>query len=330
MSGLELMQARLAALKERQEKAKKAIPSRVIYNHFFAINYHIQATNGLYELKKLKYYNEIKVKNDALDLTVCKKLLWNAWSTEEAFNLTSKVETDDFYKFALHWHFPQAYYSAYLAMTAFHETQGIANDNHEKSIKLFGNSVKDGHYPDSISFYANGLHEVFVYHGLELPKDFDKGFNGLSKIESLEEAQTQLAMFLKTTRVENAKNKRKRGEKELAKKKDFQNGKGQLVKAFRKKHWDLLYRTIPETTLLNILYRLRLKANYKDIETFMHADFDFKSFHQCLGNIISYLNFVHEAYLHKAIGNGPYLGILMPFKGEYSIERYNKYIKPLL
>lgn len=311
------------------EEFKKAIPSRVFFNHFNAINYHIQNDKDRYNLKLISFYNSIKVKNPSMKIDDCRKLLWNAWSTERAFNMTSDAESDDFYKFALHWHFPQAYYSVYLTMTAFHESQGIANDNHEKSIKLFGNSVKDGHYPKAISFYAYGEHKDFKYAGLNLKKDFDKGFNGLKSIDSYDKAENQIGVFLKSTRKENAENKRKRGEKEHSKRKEFQNSKGDFVKSFSKKHWDLIYKTIPETTLLNILYRLRLKANYRDIETFMNADIDFKQFHSCLGEIVSYLNFVHEAYLHKAIGDTEYKKIVDGFKGQYHNDRYGNLISKI-
>ena len=86
-------------------------------------------------------------------------------------------------------------------------------------------------------------------------------------------------------------------------------------KTFKKEHWDIIYQNIPETSLLNLLYRLRIKANYHDIETFINADIDFKTFHEILGNIISYLNFVNEAYVHKAIGDKNYKVILDTFKG---------------
>ena len=134
---------------------------------------------------------------------------------------------------------------------------------------------------------------------------------------------------MKSTRKENTENKRKRGEKEHSKRKEFQNAKGALVKSFGKKHWDIIYKTIPETTLLNILYRLRLKANYRDIETFMNADINFKEFHSCLGKIISYLNFVHEAYLHKAIGDTEYKKIVDGFKGEHHKDRYENLISKI-
>ena len=304
-----------------KERDKKAIPSRVYFNHFNAINYYLQSNSEKYNLKKVHFYNNIKIKNDSFDIDSCRKLLWNSWSTEYAFLMTAQSENNEYHKFALHWHFPQIYYSIYLNMTAFHETQGCANNNHETSIKLFGNSIKDKHYPKAISFFASGLHNGFNYRGLESFVSFPKSFSSLEKIHSLEDAEMQIAKFLQSTREQNALNKRKRGAKEHAKLKDFQNKKGELIKNFTKKHWDKIYTSIPETTLLNIIYRLRIKANYHDIETFINADIDFKLFHEYLGNIVQYLNFVHEAYIHKAIGDDNYRKILGDFSGHLNEER---------
>lgn len=308
----------------------KAIPSKVFFNHFNAINLHLTEDNSKFQLKKIDYYNKLKIINPKFNLEECRKLIWNSWSTEYAFNLASNTDNLDFYKFALHWHFPQAYYSIYLAMTAFHETQGIANDNHEKSIKIFGNSIKDGHYPNAISFYCKGLYNDFNYQGLNLFNGFPKDFNPLTKIYSHRDSQIQIANFLKSTREKNAENKKIRGEVSHAKDPRFQNNKGELTKRFTKKHWDIIYSSIPETTILNIMYRLRIKANYHDIETFINADIDFKNFHKFLGNIVYYLNFIHESYLHKCIGNENYIKILNGFKGHIShdraLKRYEKYI----
>jgi hypothetical protein len=319
--------------REQAEKDRKAIPSKVFFNHFNAINFLIENDSDLFNLKKISFYNSIKIKNSVFDIEKCRKLLWNAWSTEYAFLLTSQSENLEYYRFALHWHFPQVYYSIYLAMTAFHETQGIANENHEKSIKLFGNSIKDGHYPSSLQFYVKGNHNEFQYFGFDSFTGFPKEYSALSKVNNLQDAELQLASFLKSTRIQNAENKRKRGEKEHAKLKDFQNKKGELIKKFSKKHWDKIYISIPETTIFNIMYRLRIKANYHDIETFMNAEIDFKLFHEYLGNIVQYLNFIHEAYVHKAIGDEAYKKILFDFNGhileDRAKSRYNNLISEI-
>jgi hypothetical protein len=316
--------------KEQAEKDRKAIPSKVFFNHFHAINYRIVNDDTRFQLKKIDFFNKIKIKNPDFDLDICRKLLWNSWSTEYAFLMTSNSENSDYYRFALHWHFPQIYYSIYLSMTAFHETQGIANDQHEKSIKLFGNSVKDGHYPDAIQYYSQGGYKDFKYHGLKTFTGFPKEFSALTKVTNITDAELHIANFLKSTREQNAENKKKRGEKSFAKDPRFLTRSGSLTKKFSEKHWNYIYSSIPETTLLNMMYRLRIKANYHDIETFMNAEIDFKLFHEYLGNILHYLNFVHEAYVHKAIGDDSYQKILNDFKGHIletrAKSRYNDLI----
>lgn len=297
--------------KKQNEIFQKSIPAKVFFNHFEAANTFIKQDDSKIDLRKIQFYNTLRLRNKEFDIDRCKRLFWNSWSTENAFHLT--IPDLEFYKFALHWHFPQAYYSIYLCMTAFHETQGIANDNHEKSIKLFGNSIKDGHYPKAISYYATGGYNDLTYYGLS--KTSNKEFNSISKINNIEDAEMQIASFLKSTRKQNAENKRERGLKEFSKNKDFQNKDGELVKRFTKKHWDLIYNKIPETTLLNLIYRLRIKANYHDIETFINADLDFKKFHESIGKVISYLNFVHEAYFCKAVGIEEYEKIIKSFGG---------------
>ncbi len=319
--------------KEMSEKEKKAIPSKVFFNHFNGIDFLIDCDADRFSLRKIDFYNNIKIRNDNFELENCKKLLWNAWSTEYAFILTSQSDNVEYFRFAMHWHFPQVYYSVYLAMTAFHETQGVANENHEKSIKLFGNSLKDGHYPNALQYYTAGKYNELEYFGFDSFVDFPKDYTPLSKVQNKKDAELHLANFLKSTRIQNAENKRKRAEKEHSKNVFFQNKKGELVKKFTKKHWDRVYATIPETTILNILYRLRIKANYLDIETFINADINFKLFHQYLGNIVHYANFIHEAYIHKAIGDDAYRKIIFDFKGHVletrALSRYNNLILKL-
>lgn len=297
--------------KKQDEIFQKSIPATVFYNHFDAVTTFIENDPAKIDLRQISYYNRLIVRNSEFNIEKCKRLFCNSWSTENAFHLS--IPYPEFYKFALHWHFPQAYYSIYLCMTAFHETQGIANDNHEKSIKLFGNSVRDGHYPKAISYYAKGGYNDFSFIGVSGYNQ--KEFNVLSKISSIEDAEMQISSFLKSTRIQNAENKKNRASKEFSKDKNFQNKNGDLVKRFTKKHWDIIYSKIPETTLLNLIYRLRIKANYLDIETFINANLDFEKFHEKMGKVISYLNFVHEAYFCKAVGIQEYEKILNSFGG---------------
>ena len=321
----------LSSIKQIREQHAKSIPSRVFFNHFFATEYIIFSDENRYKLKKISYYNNLKLRNPNFNFEVVRKLLWNSWSTEYAYRIGEKIDNPEYYKFSLHWNFPQAYYSVYLSLTAFHETQGTANDQHEKSIKLFGNSIKDNHYPKAISFYSSGLKNEFEFTGFKTFNGFPKDNSVLGKVECLEDAEIQLATFLKTTRRKNAEDKKDRLKRQNDKR--FHNAKKEFRKSLTKRHWDIIYATIPITSIFNLLYRLRIKANYRDIESFINADIDFKKFHSSLGELIYYLNFLHEAYIAKTIGINNYEKILTKFPSHLNehtaIERFEKHIKPL-
>jgi hypothetical protein len=106
----------------------------------------------------------------------------------------------------------------------------------------------------------------------------------------------------------------------------FFTQKGIFTKKLNKDHWNLIYKTLPQTSILHLLYRLRIKANYEDIETFIHAEIDFKKFHGHIGALISYLNYIHESYVLKVIGEDAYEKILHGFakhlNQETAVSRY--------
>lgn len=296
-------------------ESRKTIPARMFYNHFSAIGKHIENDENKFKLKELEFYKKIALVNNDYSLEKIKKLLWNSWSTEYAFNIGSILENEEYYKCALHWSFPQVYYSIYLTMTAYHETQGIANNQHEKSINIFSDSIKNKKYPPIISFYSEGEYKSFKYYGLPSFNDFPTNFSGLETINNRESIQTQIALFLKTTREQKGNRKKEKIQSSPISKinKLYLTKKGTISKKFSKKHWYETYRSIPTTSLLDCLYRLRIKANYHDVDTFLNAELNFKSFYDSLGTIVNYVNFVHEAYITKAIGRKKYKKILTSF-----------------
>lgn len=321
-----------ANIRINEEKNRKSIPSKIFFNHFLAVSTYISKDAARFKLKSVDYYNKLNLKNGKLSVESLRKLLWNSWSTEYALTIAKQVNTPEYYKFALHWTFPQAYYSVYLNMTAFQETQGTSNDNHEKSIKIFSQSIRDGHYPKTISFLSTGLHESFHYHELTGFAGMPKGFSGLANLQSDTDVANQIALFLKTTREKQAESKRERAE--AANDKKFFTKGNTFSQKFKKHQWDMIYQTMPNTTILNMLYRLRIKSNYLDIDTFVNAEIDFTTFHQCLLNIVDYLNFVHEAYVAKVIGLDKYKTILDDFpkhlNQDSATRRFNQHIKPLM
>ncbi len=312
-----------APLKDADKKDNLSIPAQVFLNHFQAICTHLTCKKDNYDLKRIPYFEKKLFKKDC-DLVRIKKVLYNSWSSEHALHLTGRQELPDYYKYALHWSFPQAYYSCYLNMHAFCLATGDTSDSHHKIILGFGDRVKRNIYPKCISFYAEGNYKDYTYENLPLhqPKKV------LSLLRDEVAVQSQIASFLKSTRTNKAeyhRDKRQKSDNPIR-----TNGSKEIAKKFNKKQWLEIIKKLGPTSLFDILYRLRIKANYNDIETFMHADINFKQFHNCLTGVVGYLNFVHECYLAKAIGYRKYEMILNDFpahlSGSFVKRRYEEHI----
>jgi hypothetical protein len=114
------------------------------------------------------------------------------------------------------------------------------------------------------------------------------------------EVQAHIGQFLRTTRDLRAKGVRRRLQ---ASPETALRGKNGVVLAkFSFEHWKMLTWRIGYTTFFDLLGRLRISANHREIERFVEADIDFRLFHQSLANVVSYVNFIHESYVAKAMG----------------------------
>jgi hypothetical protein len=302
----------------------KTVKATVFYNHFKAIRQHIESFKDRNDLRLVNFYNDLRRTSDNAESGKSFNYLLNSWSTEKTLLFPIHVDASEYLRYSLQWSFPQAYYSVYLNMAAFRETRGSQSNNHQSGIRAFGTSINHGHYPEAISFRAVGLYKNFRFHGLsEFPGHF-KGFNSSEEVSNLSDAQTQIASFLNSTRKGGAKENLEK----LKKRNDegFQSENGEFLKRLSKKHWDKIYKTIPATSLMNLLYRLRIIANYHNVEAFVNADLDFKAFHENLIFIVDYLNFVHEAYFVKVVGNSRYKkligGIPKDLISDTAIRRY--------
>ncbi|WP_018476276.1 hypothetical protein [Pontibacter roseus] len=297
-----------ASYVEAELKKRLSIPAQVFSNHFQAICKHLENDTDAYSLEKVKYFNSRLFSKPNCQYERIKKILWNSWSTEYALHLTAKQGNPDYYRHALHWSFPQAYYTCYLNMHAFCLAIGDRRESHLDLIRAFGDRVKNRQYPGSISFFAEGNYEEYSISNLPLHNIK----SAITQIKSDADAQSQIATFLKSTRSNLAKYHREKRQKSAV---PITTKSGAICQSFNKNQWKLITDNLGPTTMFDILYRLRIKANYNDIESFMHAEIDFTQFHNCLISIVNYLNFMHEAYLAKAIGYRKYLNIVETFPG---------------
>lgn len=286
-----------SAIRPSDDNWKKSIPAQVFLNHFFGVNYHIQQSDEAYSLHRIVYFLNHRPALSAKDVEQIKNHLLNSWSTEYALRATAELGGDDYLRNALHWTFPQAYYSIFSGIQAFLHTLGVTV-NHEEFIRReIGRLVVKGYYPMPVGFYAAGHYSDFRVHRLPLAH-YKPGLNLAGKEL---EAQAQIGQFLRTTRRLQARSIRQRVQSNPATALRSKRT-GEILEKFNQDHWNQLTWRIGYTTFFDLLGRLRISANHREIERFVVADIDFRLFHQSLLELVNYFNCLHEGYVAKALG----------------------------
>lgn len=226
-----------------------------------------------------------------LNLSEVEKWLNNAWNTENVLVGNHNIIDNTGQSFALQWAFPQAYYSTFGTLLAHFKALGYTETSHTAVLKKFGQLVGEGKLPESVCFYSNGSMRQVTYHNLikssnVKPMEID--------INNQETIDNHICQFLKATREIKLTDK--------APDFKFKNKKGKPRKNLSSTHWQRVSDTVGNTTIMDLLYRKRIKANYQDIDTFTYEGFKGKEVLTNLNNIVNRLNFVNEAYISKAIG----------------------------
>jgi hypothetical protein len=314
--------------KQPAEELRKSIPAQVFLNYFFAINYHIEHTDQGVGLKHLALFQAHQPILGEKDEETVKNLLYSCWSTEYALRATAELGSEEYLRYALHWTFPQAYYSIFAGLQAFLHTMGIQTNNQSLILREAGRLVVKNAYPRAIGYYAAGSYDDFSIHRLPLA-----GYKAGLQIAGKEiEAQAQIGQFLKTTRRIKAKTVRQQVQANAATAiRSAHTGK--VLEKWQPQHWQQLTWRLGYTTLFDLLSRLRISSTHREIERFVQAEIDFTLFHKSLLAIVSYLNGVHEAYVAKALGIEKYQALVAELpkhlQNGFVAERLHFRIEPL-
>lgn len=317
------------AAQAEAEKWRKSIPAQVFLNHYFGISYHIKQAADAYMLQQLPYFISHQHEVEEADKELMRKHLLNSWNTEYALRTTAENNDEQYLRNALHWTFPQAYYSVYAGVQAFLITQGIHSTNSEQIRREVGRLVVKGAYPNPVGYYAAGHFGDFRV--FRLP--FSKWRPGLQIVDKEPEAQAQIGQFLRTTRKLKAQSIRQRVQSDPTTAIRSMRT-GEVLQKFSAAHWHQLTWRIGYTTYFDLLSRLRITANHREIERFIESEIDVKLFHQSLLEIVDYLNFVHEAYVAKTLGLNAYKQMLASLpaylKNSFAEKRLREHIEPVL
>lgn len=277
---------------------QRSLPAQVFLNYFYALLTHIaRSGNQAYALPKTVYFSERKNILTEADLASVRRHLTNSWNTEYTIRQTAALGDTHYLRHALHWTFPQAYYSVEESLRAMLRV----NERNNAPFRILseaGRLVKQKFYPQPISFYAFGeAHNPSLY-GLPAGRWTKPS---LLLAQDKREAQSQLRQFLRTTHRQRSQ--QIRGRVQANPKTALRSERtGEILRRFNRKHWQQLVGRTGYTTVFHLLQRLVISTSNREIERFVVADIDTELFHQCLLGVISYINFIHEAYVSLAVG----------------------------
>ena len=216
---------------------------------------------------KLPPLNDISRNND-IDNEKIKSLLMNSWHTELNFLLPTTINTG-LTKYSFHWAPVQAYYSLYLGMRAVFESSNINIKNtHEPTLRTISNWIVDRKvFPYPLNCYCLGIRDLknirFIGFETEVTDEKVKEITALSMPPD-DELELCFAKFLKTTREKQFQNRKEKC--------GLKNKSGKNLKRFTVKDKTTIEKKLHKTTLFDCLYRLRIKSNYEEAETYILSE----------------------------------------------------------
>lgn len=281
---------------------------------FLALDTYLTKFKIIEELQELEFLVGLQQKSN-YDKKEIKKWLLNSWNTEFILRVNLVQLNNESLRFAVQWGFPQTYYSIFASTLAYFIGKNYTERSHRSVRKKFSRLIEQDKYPESVSFYCNGFKDEVKYFGIQRSEQNSSLSLNTNDQDSVE---TQISQFLKSTREIFLENKREKMRK------SFRTQKGKVKQKLTKEEWGKVNSTIHNTTILDLLYRKRIKSNYRDIDTFQHENIDPIDIFSSLLNIVDILNLIHETYIAKIIGLENFQSIISENKireNNFLIER---------
>lgn len=229
---------------------------------------------------------------DTPETKALSKLLLNAWSAEYALRITPVVDENQYLQSSLHWTFPQAYYSALFSARALLMLVAGADTSNETLVtRKINTLVMQGYYPGCLSFYTVGAQGMYKHWGLGIVP-----YDNLPLLTELLTSTRDKEMHQLRNEIQNNPKTALRSE-----------STGEVLQKFGPEQYKSLAKNAGRTTFFNLLRRLRISSNNRDLETFSG---NIKEFHEVLTKIVYAVNLAHERQICHAIGQDTYQSIV--------------------
>lgn len=286
-------------LVDTQENQELWFRAEMTHRQFASLSHKLVNADIENEIINLDFFVNRLEKAKNLNHDELEKWLKNSWNTENVLLQNKSIIENTGQSFAMQWAFPQAYYSTFGSLLAHFKALGYTQESHTAVLKNFSLLVEQNKFPESICFYCTGGKKNFGYVNIVKPNDVASMDFDIGNIETID---NHICQFLKATREIKLDDK--------APDLKFKNGKGQRRKKLSPEMWQQVSNALGHTTIMDLLYRKRIKANYQDIDTFSSSQFKGIEVLTSLSEVVNRLNLINETYIAKAIGLDNYEAML--------------------
>ncbi|GJQ31244.1 MAG: hypothetical protein HBSAPP04_00830 [Ignavibacteriaceae bacterium] len=193
----------------------------------------------------------------------------------------------------IQWLFPQAYYSVATIYHAYLRTVNQTAGDHTGLLKNYSRFLTSRNI-DSISYFAVGPKKKIEIQGLSriMPA------NNLKYTSEPSDIDGHIASFLVSTHEDRLN--------ELA----AHVRKHDNIKRLNQQKHFAISKSAGCTTLINLLYRKRIKSNYRDIDTYFDPELNAIQLFSDVSIIVGSLNWLVEGYIQKILGPNVYNNLL--------------------
>lgn len=240
-----------------------------------------------------QYVTSIKKRDvNLIDQKRTKDLLVNAWNTERLLHITREQFSGNRDGAVAQWAFPQAYYAAFNATLAFFVCAGHPEQAHTSVRKKISSLASLSKLAPGFNVSADGGKSRVSVEGLQSScTDFNSSSLEVSDPENISRHV-----------ISNLKNSREIFLKEYIEKNPIKNAKSEPKKRLSAVEWESVSEKIGKTSWLCLLYRKRIKSNYRDIDTFLSEDLDLKGILNGLCSFINAYCLMCEVHVVKHFG----------------------------
>lgn len=231
------------------------------------------------------------------DLKIVGQYLKNSWNTENVLNLNKLILENTNNSFIVQWGIPQTYYSIFTSLLSFYKSMGYPQESHTSVLRRYGDLVQEGKFPESMSMYLTGTKKDKTFVNIEKPKGLRTLEFNIGKEESIDNKICQLLNSTREFKLSESG-------------KDYKKNSKTKVKKLNETQLREVSKNVGNTTILDFLYRKRIKSNYQDTDTFTSELLDGKTIIDELCHMVENYNLVTESYIYKRIGKRGFQNIV--------------------